>query len=330
MANQRHSNQAARPSKKEYITIDQQIAKLKRDGLQIPDEQRARERLKWEGYFNFAVGYNRLFKDDKKHYLHGVSFEHIEALYDFDKHLRGIVYEYAQSIECTLKAFVSDVFSRRYGVDEKKYLSAENFSSAPSEAANVSWMISTCKRTLREAVKSGASGYKDYVAYTHATYKHVPFWALIRALSFGNVSKFLKVMKQEDRVEIAREYGLSASTLCNMMEIAVCFRNIAAHGERVYCASLSSARLTDKLSVFYKLQIPRLADGSYRYGRRDFMSFLIVLKYLLPANEFSRCLQRVVFEVEKLESILPAFAMRRVCERSGLFGAWRKLDKMKK
>lgn len=317
-----------KPTKKHYITIDEQIAKLKRDGLQIPDEKRARERLKWEGYFNFAVGYNRLFKDDNKRYLQGVSFEHVEALYDFDKHLRGIAYEYAQSIECTIKALVSDLFSRRYGVDEKKYLSAVNFSSTPADAPNVNWVVSTCKRMVKESIKKDTSAYRDYIAYTHATYKHVPFWALIRALSFGNVSKFFKVMKREDKIEIAREYGLSANTLCNMLEIAVCFRNIAAHGERVYCASLSSVRLTDKLSVFYKLQLPRSADGSYRYGRRDFMSFLIVLKYLLPSNEFSCCLKRVVEEVEKLEKILPPFAMQRVYQRSGLFGSWKKLDRM--
>ena len=318
----------AKPTKKKYITIDEQIAKLKRDGLEITDEKRAKARLKWEGYFNFAVGYNRLFKDENKRYVAGVTFEHVEALYDFDKHLRGIAYEYAQSIECNIKALVSDLFSRRYGVDEKTYLSAENFSTNPADAPNVHWVISICKRTVEESVKAGTSGFRDYIAYTYANYKHVPMWALVRALSFGNVSKFLKVMKKEDRIAIAKEYGLSESTLCNMMEIAVCFRNIAAHGERVYCASLSSVRLTDKLSVFYKLQLPRAADGAYRCGRRDFMSFLIVLKYLLPPSEFSCCLKRVIAEVEKLEKTLPAFAMKRVYQRSGLFGSWRKLDKM--
>ena len=115
-----------------------------------------------------------------------------------------------------------------------------------------------------------------------------------------------------------------------MTEIVVCFRNIAAHGERVYCASLENVRLTDKLTILSKLQIPRTADSSYRYGRRDFMAFLVVLKYMLPANEFSACLQRVVAEVDQLEKVLPAFAMNRVYQQSGLSGSWRKLDKITK
>ena len=77
-----------------YLSYEQQVEKLRRDGLVVEDERTAISRLKWEGYYNFAVGYNRLFKDDRKRYICGVRFEHIEALYDFDKHLRGIVYEY--------------------------------------------------------------------------------------------------------------------------------------------------------------------------------------------------------------------------------------------
>ena len=50
--------------KKVYLNSDQQIEKLRADGLRIPDEEHAKRRLKWEGYYNFAVGYNRLFKDD--------------------------------------------------------------------------------------------------------------------------------------------------------------------------------------------------------------------------------------------------------------------------
>ena len=57
-----------------YLTYEQQVEKLRRDGLIVDDEKAAVARLKWEGYYNFAVGYNRLFKDDKKRYIRGVRF----------------------------------------------------------------------------------------------------------------------------------------------------------------------------------------------------------------------------------------------------------------
>lgn len=68
---------------KVYLTYEQQIEKLKRDGSVFDDEREAIARLKWEGYYNFAVGYNRLFKDEKKRYIRGTRFRHIEALYNF-------------------------------------------------------------------------------------------------------------------------------------------------------------------------------------------------------------------------------------------------------
>ena len=60
------------------------------------------------------------------------------------------------------------------------------------------------------------------------------------------------------------------------------------------------------------------------------MAFLIVVKYLLPANEFSDCLKRVRAEVDKLAAVLPAAAMNKVYAASGLYGSWRKLDVIRK
>ena len=313
-------------SKKVYFNFDQQIEKLKNDGLIIPDEKRAKARLKWEGYYNFAVGYNRHFKDGNKRYIAGTTFEHIEALFDFDKHLRGIVYEYAQGIECNLKALISDVFSRNYGVDERLYLREENFSDAPEHKQYVRWIIGTCRTTLNNACKANAGCYRDYIAYYRKTYGHVPFWALIRALTFGNTSKFLYVMKPSDGKEIARAYGLDFDNLREMAEIAVCFRNIAAHGERVYNARLANAALDSNLAVFRKVGFHKNADGEYRHGIRDLAAFLIVCKYLLQPNEFSTCLCRVKGEVETLERALPKSAFEKAMDLAGLSGAWKRLD----
>ena len=197
-------------------------------------------------------------------------------------------------------------------------------------AAKVRWIIGTCRATLEDGVRSGASSYHDYIAYYDKTYGHVPLWALIRALSFGNTSKFLRLMKLTDRKEIAKEYGVSPEVLCNMTEIAVSFRNVAAHGERVYSALLPTARLTDDLPVLSRLQIPCFADGRRKYAKGDFMAFLIVAKYMLRPTEFALYLQKVVQATQKLEESLPVWAMQRVYEKTGLSGSWKKLDRIQK
>ena len=316
--------------KKVYYNSDQQIEKLKRDGLYIPDEKHAKRRLKWEGYYNFAVGYNRLFKDENKRYREGVSFAHVEALFDFDKRLREIVYEATQQVECNIKAMVSDVFSERYGVDEREYLREENFSQNPEDVPHVRWIIGTCRSALQDARKAGSAAYRDYIAYYDKTYQHVPFWVLIRLLSFGNVSKFLSLMKADDGREVAKEYRVSYDTLCNLIDLLVCFRNIAAHGERVYCAHLPRERLTQSLGVLPKLQLPKRQDGTALYGESDCMAMWIALKYVLPQAAFDEYFGQLKRAVEALEVLLPTFAYHRVLHEMGLQGNWKNLNRMEK
>ena len=132
---------------------------------------------------------------------------------------------------------------RNYGVDERLYLREENFTDEPANKQYVRWIIGTCRAALQDACKRGSPTYRDYVAYYDHTYKHVPFWVLIRMLSFGNTSKFLALLKRDDGRTVAKAYGVTFETLCDLVEYVVCFRNIAAHGERVYCAHLAAVTL---------------------------------------------------------------------------------------
>lgn len=312
-------------SPKIYLDSNQQIEKLRADGLRIPDEKHAKRRLKWEGYYNFAVGYNRLFKDKNKRYLPGVEFSHIEALFDFDKRLREIVYEATQQVECNLKAILSDEFSARYGVDERDYLREENFTENPADKAKVRWIIGTCRAALKEACESDSPTYRDYVAYYDSTYRHVPFWLLVRTLTFGNTSKFLRLLKPDDGREVAREYSLHYDTLCTLMELVVCFRNIAAHGERVYCTHLSRVKLPQGLAVVSKLELPKRQDGAPMYGVNDCLALFVALKYLLPKSAFDDYFEELKRAVERLENQLPPFACQRVLQEMGLLGQWQRL-----
>lgn len=313
-------------SQKVYFNSDQQIEKLRADGLEIPDEVHAKRRLKWEGYYNFAVGYNRLFKDENKRYVRGVTFGHIEALFDFDRRLREIVYEATQQVELNLKAILSDVFSARYGVDERQYLQEKNFTADPAQSGSVRWIIGTCKTALKDGLKRGSPSYRDYVAYYDSNYNHVPFWVLVRMLSFGNTSKFLSLLKPDDGRAVAKEYAVSFDVLCGLMEYVVDFRNLAAHGERVYCAHLHSVALPNRLAARAELQLPKNQNGVPMYGMNDCMGLFVALKYLLPKWVFDECFAELIRIVEGLEKSLPAFAYERALREMGLQGEWKKLN----
>ena len=272
---------------KEFFTYEQQIEKLRQNGLDIKDEQEAIRFLKSEGYYNIINGYSPNFKTEKGDFRKGTSFEDIHNLYVFDKDLRSIMYKYTSSIETHVKALIAHEFSRVHGVGQNNYLKPECFSSSAKCADAIERLINECNTTITEALNRNSNKYREYIAHNFNSHNHVPMWVLIRALSFGTTSIFYKNMITAEREIIAKNYNVSAAQLANMLEVVVSYRNIVAHGERTFCARLPKTRLSTQLSVTRKLCIAKNAKGENKFGRNDFLALLICCKYLLPSEEFN-------------------------------------------
>ena len=46
---------------------------------------------------------------------------------------------------------------------------------------------------------------------------YIPFWCLIRILSFGTISKFYKLMKGDDQREVAKELNVEYTYLASFL-----------------------------------------------------------------------------------------------------------------
>ena len=284
---------------KTFFTHEQQIEKLKNDGLIINDEDTAIKELQLKGYYNIINGYSPIFKQNAR-FIKGTTFENINALYDFDKDLRSIVYKYTSLIECHIKALIAHEFSRVHGVDEKTYLTTSSFTMNAKATENVKRLIEICNNTITKALDKSSNKYREYIAHNYNAHGHVPMWVLIRALSFGTTSIFYKNMLDEEKDTIAKNYSLTSAQLANMLEVVVSYRNIVAHGERTFCARLPKVRLTTNLSIVKKLCIAKNKKGSNKYGRNDLLALLICFKYLLPSLNFSS----FMYELENAMNIL--------------------------
>jgi abortive infection bacteriophage resistance protein len=104
---------------KPATSIDDQIALLKRRGLVIADELRAKHYLRFVGYYRlagyalpFQVNYNA---DGSHRFLDGVSFEDILDLYVFDRKLRLAVMDAVERIEVAFRAQFSQTMSEVRG-----------------------------------------------------------------------------------------------------------------------------------------------------------------------------------------------------------------------
>lgn len=315
---------------KDFYTYDQQIDKLKDDGLIIQDESFAIEILKNEGYYNLIKGYSSNFKTKSGMYIAGTTFEDICSLYAFDKNLRSIIYKYTSSVETHIKALIAHEFSRAHGVDEKIYLDPQCFTKNASSSDTVSRLISDCSITISEALNKNSNKYRQYIAYNYNEHGHVPLWALMKALSFGTTSIFYKNMIDDERDIIASNYYVTSNQLANMLEVVVSYRNIVAHGERAYCAKLPKTRLSTQLGITKKLNIAKNEKGDNMFGRNDFLALLICCKYLLTADEFSCFMQEVEGVLDDLSQKLSPDTMCHIKTSMGIRAkSWKLLPKLR-
>lgn len=297
-----------RNMKKDFYTYDEQMKKLKTDGLIITDPDEVLSSLKNIGYYKLIKGYNALFvhryntdnNESKHQYNKNVRFEDIKALYDFDFELRNIIYKRVSSIEIMIKSLVSYEFSKNHGIDHNEYLKAECFNSNQRNSDGIVKLIEKCREVISESSKEGSGSYRRYIAYPFEQYKQVPVWSLFMALTFGSVSKFYQFMKDDEKTAIATLFNVNSSELENILKIIVKFRNIVFHHERLFDATLYKERLSQKLRVVKSLSIPKTPAGENKYGLNDFLSLLISLKYLLSKLEFASLIEEIELAFESL------------------------------
>ena len=77
-----------------YATAEEQIEKLKRQGLIVDDSAFAKAELELYGYSNLIKSYRdpyTIVSEGKKIYRSGITFEQFWSLYILDKNLRNAV-----------------------------------------------------------------------------------------------------------------------------------------------------------------------------------------------------------------------------------------------
>lgn len=101
---------------KQPLSIEDQIVRLRSNGLIIADEDRARKVLREISYFRLAA-YLRPMEADKQQHLFkpGSTFENAVNLYEFDNELRQLLFSAIGRIEVALRSKIIQYFSMRHG-----------------------------------------------------------------------------------------------------------------------------------------------------------------------------------------------------------------------
>ena len=302
---------------KPFMTYDQQLEKLKEKHLQVQDEAAAREALRRIGYFSLVGGYKSLFKNPTTRlYRDGTDFQDLLSLYRFDERLRELTLRHLLHIEQNIRAELSYAFCSRYGERQEAYLTAENYDQTAARRQEIDALLEKHLRPLLDR----KTDY-PYLEHCKQTHHNVPLWVLVKALTFGTISKMYSLSKPQVRSAVSRSFeGIREKQLGQLLQVLTVYRNVCAHGERLFSYRSARREIPD-LPVHQTLGI-RQKGAQYLQGKRDYFAVAVAFRCLLPEEEFQQYKEQLALLIEALAQENRQLTRRDLFGQMGLPDNW--------
>ena len=248
---------------KVFTTIHQQLELLSARGMNL-DQSEAGAWLEHVGYYRLS-GYwypYRVPSDEPKqrldNFVAGTSFHDVALLYEFDRKLRGLVFDGIERLEVALRAALAAHVGE---ISPLAYLEPDTFRSS---FEFVSWLETVNKRIER------AQERNDAIRHWYAHHEgSVPIWIVIEILDFSDISILYSGLPTAAQWAIADQLGLTVNLdeltknqrdaalkrhpLARWLQQITIARNVCAHHGRLWNqhflpVSTAALRTNPKLS----------------------------------------------------------------------------------
>ena len=212
---------------KPAITIQEQIQLLQRRNMSFHDVDNAPHFLSNISYYRLK-GYWWEMQDDfvNHHFRSGSYFEDAVDLYNFDRHLRLIIFNGIERIEIALRTKLIYYLSLSYGANW--YLNPDLFDKQPEYLSFVS----------KVNIELGRSSEEFIVRHFENHPKESPeSWKALEVLTLGTLSKLYQNLKHQlpEKNQIAKDFGLyNQKFLASWLLTITVVRNIIAHHSRLW------------------------------------------------------------------------------------------------
>lgn len=212
-------------------SITEQISLLKQRGMLFHNELQASQFLKNISYYRLKGYWWDMQQDRITHtFAPNIYFENVIERYNFDRHLRLVLFDAVERIEIALRTKMIYYLSLSYGATW--YLDSNLFANSEKHVENVNHL-------QREF------GYSQEIFIKDHKRKHpnsnAEAWKILEVASMGTLSKFYKNLKHQlpEKSTIAKEMGLNLhSELSSWLEAIVYVRNIIAHHSRLWSRNM--------------------------------------------------------------------------------------------
>ena len=295
---------------KVFKTLDEQVEILQSTGLIINDIPETKDILLRENYF-FISGYRMLFMEsqENKKFLPGTTFDELYSMFQFDRHVRNILFKNLLIIENNIKSIMAFHLSSRYGIREDEYLNPKNFVLDRKRKKQVDDLLRKMKRQIRIN-----GGQHQATMHYSEKYGYVPMWIAVKVLSFGIVSELFQILKPDDQETVANDFNLAKETLEIYLPVLANFRNLCAHEDILF--EHKAQRNIPDTKYHNLLKIPQVND-EYIYGKNDLFAIVLILKQMLRKDDFFLLMSELEFEIQILSDRLKTIPVEKVFDRMG-------------
>jgi abortive infection bacteriophage resistance protein len=240
---------------KDWLSVEQQVERLRHHGLEIADKDHAVRVLAAIGYYRLT-GYLYPFRMSDEYldadgrtrvrvlsgFRAGTRLSHAEEILCFDRRLRMLVLDGLERIEVAVRMRVGYVLGRASAFAyEDPNSFTEAFTAdrtdirAPKPSGHVQW--------LQRVHTRQAGSDEKFVEHFREKYDdRMPVWALTEILELGQLSVLYRGMNQAEAEELALAFGVPTKRLmANWLASLNYVRNVAAHHARLFNRKLQYA-----------------------------------------------------------------------------------------
>ena len=297
-------------NKKDFKTLDEQLAILRAKGLIINNEEYAKDVLLMENYF-FLNGYRYIFfkSSKEKKFIKGTTFEELYQMFLFDRSLRNILFKNLLIVENNIKSIISYQLSKKYGYKEKDYLNPSNFTTDNKEQRRVNDVLNKMRRQIR------VNGSKHTATLHYINnYGYVPLWILVKVLSFRLINELYGILKPEDQLALSEYYNIDVENLEVYLALLSNYRNLCAHEDIVY-DHRSQREIND--TVYHERLNLKKEDGIFVQGKNDIFALIIILKQVLKPDKFNEMLNEINAEFIKFDEKVNIISLDKLYNKMG-------------
>lgn len=224
---------------KEPKTVQEQIEILKQRGLLFRDEKLAPHFLENISYYRLKGYWWEMQSDKTTHTFKGGSyFEDVVDLYNFDRHLRLLIFDAIERIEVALRTKLIYHLSLTYGT--LWYLDYDIFTDGINQMSIVGHLSGEISRSKEQFIVEHKVNHKNELPEA---------WKALEVASMGTLSKIYKNLKHQlpEKSIIALQFGFNShSDFSSFLETITVLRNVIAHHSRLWNNNLTIKYLWPK------------------------------------------------------------------------------------